>query len=116
MRNLNHKVGDVVFMSGKASSIGKGKRGTVTKITAFNTHLTTGYCRHRFIMELPTTPTTRPVQVDEHTYEPTDEPTTQDEIVQNLARLIIKLTEKVTSLESEITCLKTEVREAIFTI
>lgn len=116
MRNLNHKVGDVVFMSGKASSIGKGMRGTVTKITAFNTHLTTGYCRHRFIMELPTTPTTRPVQVDEHTYEPTDEPTTQDEIVRNLARLIIKLTEKVTSLENEITCLKTEVREAIFTI
>ena len=120
MRNLNHKVGDVVFMSGKASSIGKGMRGTVTKITAFNTHLNTGYCRHRFIMELPTAPATGPAQVDEHTYEPADEPTdeprTQDEIIRNLARLIIKLTEKVSSLESEIKCLKTEVREAIFTI
>ena len=85
MRNLNHKVGDVVFMSGKASSIGKGMRGTVTKITAFNTHLNIGYCRHRFIMELPTAPATGPAQVDEHTHEPADEPTdeprTQDEIV-----------------------------------
>ena len=92
MRNLQHKVGDVVFMSAKASSKGKAKRGTVTKITMLNTHLTTGYCQHRFIMILPTT--------ESGEKEPEPEPET--EIIKNLAKLIIKLTEKVSSLENEI--------------
>ena len=95
MRNLQHKVGDVVFMSAKASSKGKAKRGTVTKITAFNTHLTTGYCRHRFIMILLTTESEKNEPVPETS-------TSQQEIIRNLATLILKLTEKVTSLENEI--------------
>ena len=90
MRNLQHKVGDVVFMSAKASSKGKAKRGTVTKITMLNTHLTTGYCQHRFIMILPTTESEK------------KEPEPETEITRNLATLILKLTEKVTSLENEI--------------
>ena len=94
MRNLQHKVGDVVFMSAKASSKGKAKRGTVTKITAFNTHLTTGYCQHRFIMILPTT--------ESEKKEPEPEPEPEAEMIRNLAKLILKLTEKVSSLENEI--------------
>ena len=108
MRNLPYKVGDVVFMTRIITSKGKGKQGTVTKITNKFTHLTTGYCLHKYIAVLPITEPTEPAE--------SAEPTNQEELIRNLAKLVIKLTEKVTSLENEITCLKTEVRETIFTI
>ena len=102
MRNLSYKVGDVIFMTGKTASKGKGKQEIVTKITDVYTHFTTGFCQHRFIVVLPTT-------------EPT-KPTNQESLIRDLPKLVIMLTEKVNLLENEITSLRKEVREVIFTV
>ena len=82
MRNLPYKVGDVVFMTAATKSKGRCKRGTVTKITGKFTHLTTGYCMHKYIAVLPNTGPTQPAEP------------TQPTATENQAELILTLTVK----------------------
>lgn len=55
-RKITWKKGDVVFISGTSSSMGKGKRQQVLKINENFTFLVDGYrTLHKFIIPLPKT-------------------------------------------------------------
>ena len=53
MVNITWKVGDRILISGKASSLGKGKRQTVTDITEEFTMFKGGLrCKHKFVISI----------------------------------------------------------------
>ena len=124
MKNLPYKVGEVVFMTEMTTSKGKGKRGTVTKITKKFNHHITGYCLHKYIAVLPITGPAQPAEPAKPA-EPTATEN-QAELIRDLSKLVLKLTVKISSIEdtvvsqnlslkNEITCLRGEVRNALLT-
>ena len=53
MVKITWKVGDRILISGKASSLGKGKRQTVTDITEEFTMFKGGLrCKHKFVIPI----------------------------------------------------------------
>ena len=104
MVNITWKVGDRILISGKASSLGKGKRQTVTDITEEFTMFKGGLrCKHKFVIPIQDHQK-KPSKVVPPVDPPvaTQVPQKRDELV-NLVNEVIHLRNEISDIKAQMT-------------